>query len=93
MPVYKDEKRKSWYTNFNYEDWTGNIIQKLKRGFRTQKEAKDFERKFLEKSQASPDMSFEALVRIYMDDCKTRFKPTTYSNKEVVINTKILPFF
>lgn len=93
MPTYKDEKRGTWYAKFNYTDWTGNIKQKLKRGFKTQKEAKAFEREFLEKSQASPDMTFGALVELYMEDCKSRLKPTTYENKEYVIGLKVLPYF
>lgn len=93
MPVYKDEIRGTWYAKFNYVDWTGSIKQKLKRGFSKQKDAKEFERNFLEKSQASPDMSFGNLYELYMEDCKSRLKPTTYRNKEYVIELKIIPFF
>lgn len=93
MPIYKDNERGTWYAKFNYTDWTGSIKQKLKRGFKTQREAKAFEREFLEKSQASPEMKFGTLVDLYMEDCKTRLKPTTYENKGFVINTKVLPFF
>ncbi len=93
MPIYKDKERGTWYAKFNYTDWTGTKKQKLKRGFKTQREAKSFEREFLEKSQANPEMKFETLVNLYMEDCKTRLKPTTYENKCFVINTKVLPFF
>jgi integrase len=93
MPVYKDEKRGTWYTKFNYTDWNGSIKQKLKRGFLKQKDAKEFERNFLEKSQASPDMSFQNLYDLYMEDCKSRLKPTTYKNKEYVVGLKVLAFF
>ena len=93
MPIYKDKERGTWYAKFNYTDWTGNKKQKLKRGFKTQREAKSFEREFLEKSQANPEMKFETLVDLYMEDCKTRLKPTTFENKCFVINTKVLPFF
>jgi len=93
MPVYKDEERGTWYAKFNYTDWTGSIKQKLKRGFKTQKEAKAFERDFLAKTHASPEMAFGHLVELYMEDCKSRLKPTTYENKEYVINLKVLPYF
>ncbi len=93
MPAYKDKERSTWYCSFYYTDWTGNKKKKLQRGFKTQREAKAFEREFLEKSQASPDMTFGALVELYMEDCKSRLKPTTYENKEYVINLKVLPFF
>ena len=46
MPVYKDEQRGTWYVKFYYIDWMGNRKQKKKRGFKTQREAKAFEREF-----------------------------------------------
>lgn len=93
MPIYKDEVRNTWYAKFNYVDWTGNPKQKLKRGFKTQKEAKAFERDFLAKTKTSPEMAFGHLVELYMEDCKSRLKPTTYENKEYVIKLKVLPYF
>jgi len=93
MPTYKDEERGSWYCSFYYTDWMGKKKKKKKEGFKKQSEAKAFERDFLSKSQASPDMAFGHLVEIYMEDCKSRLKPTTYANKEYVINLKVLPYF
>ncbi len=93
MPVYKNEKAGTWLTKFNYKDWQGKTKQKKKEGFKTQKEAKAYERDFLNKAHASPDMTFGTLVGLYMEDCKARLKPTTYSNKEYVINLKVLPYF
>lgn len=93
MPVYKDEKRGTWYTSFYYTDWTGNKKKKKKEGFKTQKEAKAFEREFLNKAHASCDMSFKSLVELYLEDCKSRLKPTTLNNKEYIISLKILPYF
>jgi integrase len=93
MPAYKDINRGSWYCSFYYTDWTGKKKKKKKEGFKTQREAKSFEREFLERSHASPDMSFKSLVELYMEDCKSRLKPTTYANKEFIINLKVLPYF
>ncbi len=93
MPAYKNEEKGTWYTSFYYTDWMGNRKKKKKEGFKTQREAKAFEREFLEKSQANPDMSFGSLVELYMEDCHSRLKPTTYENKEYVINLKVLPYF
>lgn len=93
MPSYKDEERSTWYCKFYYKDWQGKNRQKKKEGFKTQKEAKAFERDFLNKAHASLDMSFESLVELYMEDSKSRLKPTTYENKEFMINLKILPYF
>ena len=43
MPVYKNEKTGSWFCKFYYTDWTGSKKQKKKEGFRTKKEAQEFE--------------------------------------------------
>ncbi len=93
MPVYKDEKRNTWFCKFYYKDWQGKRCQKKKEGFSTQREAKAFEREFLNKAHASCDMNFKSLVELYFEDCKSRIKPTTLNNKEYIINLKILPFF
>ncbi|BES66090.1 site-specific integrase [Gottschalkiaceae bacterium SANA] len=93
MPAYKNKKRGTWYAAFYYKDWTGKKLKKKKEGFKTRREAQTYERKFLETAHANPNMTFEALVKIYMEDCKTRLKPTTYANKEYVINLKVLPYF
>ena len=39
MSAYKDKKQGTWYVSFRYTDWTGKKTQKLKRGFKTKKEA------------------------------------------------------
>ncbi|HHU17203.1 MAG TPA: site-specific integrase [Clostridiales bacterium] len=93
MPVYKDEKRNTWYASFYYTDWTGKRKKKKKEGFKTQREAKAFERDFLSKAHASCDMAFGQLVELYMEDCKSRLKPTTLENKKYVIDLKVLPYF
>ncbi len=46
MPVFKDEKRGTWYVMAWYQDWTGERKQKCKRGFATKREAQDWERSF-----------------------------------------------
>lgn len=93
MPVYKDEKRGTWYTSFYYLDWTGTRKKKKKEGFKTQREAKAFEKDFLNKTEASCDMIFKNLVELYLEDCRIRLKPTTVSTKTYIVNLKILPFF
>lgn len=47
MAAYKDEARGTWYVSFHYNDWTGKNKRKPKRGFRTRKEAFEYEQKFL----------------------------------------------
>ena len=42
MPVYKDEERGTWYVRCYYEDFTGKKKQIKKRGFKLQREAKEW---------------------------------------------------
>lgn len=93
MPVYKDEKRGTWYTSFYYSDWTGKRKKKKKEGFKTQREAKAYEKDFLNKAQSSCEMLFKNLVELYLEDCKVRLKPTTLSTKRNIITQRILPYF
>lgn len=93
MPAYYDEKTKTWYCKFYYQDWTGTRKQKLKRGFKLQREAKTWERDFLDKQSGNPDMTFEALVNLYMEDMTTRLKESTMVNKKSVIENLLLPYF
>lgn len=93
MPAYKDQERGTWYIQFYYQDWTDERKKKLKRGFRTKKEAQAWERSFLEKQQANPDMSFDTLIQLYLEDMATRLRLNTMETKRHMINRKLLPFF
>lgn len=93
MPVYKDKKRNSWYCQFYYKDWTGESKQKRKRGFKREKDAKEWERNFLSTLQTTSDITFGALVENYMADLATRLKPTTMETKGNIIESKLLPYF
>ena len=57
MSAYKDTKQGTWYVSFRYIDWTGKKTQKLKRGFKTEKEALNYEKEFMRKTAA--DMKME----------------------------------
>ncbi|BCN32609.1 hypothetical protein bsdtb5_39040 [Anaeromicropila herbilytica] len=43
MAAYKDEERGTWYVSLHCYDWTGKNKQKLKRGFKTRREALEWE--------------------------------------------------
>lgn len=93
MPAYKDNKTGKWYAKFYYKDWQGVNRQKWKRGFANKKEALAFERDFLEKQSANPDMTFQALYEIYMEDMSGRLKESSIQHKKNIYETKILPYF
>ena len=74
MAAYKDEERGTWYVSFHYNDWTGKNRRKLKRGFKTRKEALEWEQKFRLQQATSLDMDFGSFYRIYEDDLKPKLK-------------------
>ena len=92
MPVYKDEKRNTWYCKCNYRDWLGESKSKMKRGFATKKEALEWEREFLQRQSSSMDMKLSSFVDVYFDDKAPRLKERSIMTKRTLIETKILPY-
>lgn len=93
MPAYKDEKTNTWYCKFYYENAQGEKKQKLKRGFTLQREAKDWERNFLETRSLDINVKFKNFVQQYYEDIETRLRKSTVANKKLLINSKIVPYF
>ena len=79
--------------SFHYYDWTGKNCRKVKRGFKTKREATEWERHFRMKEAADLDMTFEEFVQAYTRDMKPKLKHNTWLTKEHIIRTKILPYF
>ena len=46
MPVYRDEQRGTWFVKYRYKDWRGDLKNSTKRGFKTKREATEWERNF-----------------------------------------------
>lgn len=93
MPVYKDEKRNTWYCKCNYKDWLGESKSKMKRGFVTKKDAQQWEREFLQRQSASMDMKFASFVEVYFEDKAPRLKERSIMTKRILFETKIIPYF
>lgn len=87
MPVYKDTERGSWYCQFYYEDWTGKRKKKYKRGFRTKKEAQDFESEFKRVASADMDMSVASFVDIYFKDKEGELLYSLMHRKFIIYGT------
>ena len=77
MPAYKEKTKNTWYVSFYFTDWTGTRKRHLRRGFKRQKDALEYEREFLVKQQGSPDMLFSSLYDLYQKDGKARVRETT----------------
>ena len=93
MAIYKEEKTNTWRVIYRYTDWTGERKQSQKRGFKTKREAQIWEREQLNKATADLDMTFDSFVEQYTADMQTRIKENTWSTKEHIIRTKIIPYF
>lgn len=93
MAAYKDEARGTWFVSFHYNDWTGKNKRKLKRGFRTRKEALEYEQKFLLQQATNLDMRFEDFYKLYEEDLKPKLKLNTWRTKDVIFQKKLIPYF
>ncbi len=93
MPAYKDEKKNTWYCLFYYENWKGERKKKCKRGFKTKKEALEWEANFKLAANANMDMTMEAFVEIYFRDKAGELKERSIKNKRYMIEAHVLPYF
>lgn len=93
MSVSKDINKGTWIIYSRYTDWQGNVKVLHKRGFKTKREAVEYEREYLLKKAKDVNMGFEQFVESYLEDLKPRLKYNTYLTKENIIRTKILPYF
>lgn len=92
MPAYKDAERGSWYCQFYYEDWIGKRKKKYKRGFRTKKEAQDYESEFKGVANADMDMTVTSFVDIYFNDKSSELKDRSKRNKRYMIQSHVIPY-
>ncbi len=79
MSVIRDPDRKTWRVYIRYKDWQGKPQIHTKRGFATKREAREYERAFLQKQSRDINMSFADFADTYMSDMKPRLKLNTYS--------------
>ena len=87
-------KNGKYYISFYYTSLDGKKLRKKKEGFKTKKEAFQFEKDFiLNERGGDTELTFDFLVKKYLEDSKARVKPTTYELNEYLINRKILPYF
>lgn len=88
MPVYKNQDNGTWYVSVYYKDWENNQSRKVKRGFKTKRDAQEWEREFLSKQAGDLSMNFETFVGIYKADMKDRIKEHTWIGKNAIIDNE-----
>ena len=93
MPVYKDNVTNTWYCKFYYSTWDGKRKQTTKRGFKTKKEAQQWENETKAANLSDMSVTLENFVNMYFADKKGELKERSIKNKRYMIDTHILPYF
>lgn len=87
MPARKLENGK-WEANINVD---GKRFHK--RGFRTKREAEEYEANYKRKIRHDMSMLFDDFVNCYFDDKKNRLKERTYHIKKYMVDSRVIPYF
>lgn len=83
------------YFSVRYKDLSGKVIQKKvqNKAWRTLREAKEEERKFLDSVKPSGGMLFSSLYSMWLTEQKTKNRPATIHNHEWVYNYYLKQYF
>ena len=91
MPVYKDDKRGTWYVKRKYKNWKNEVKWITKRGFKTKREATKWEREFEMREDGNLDMRFADFLKLYREERIPRLKASTAAMKDSILETKLIP--
>lgn len=92
MP-YKDKDRKTWTAQWFEENIMGERVRKRKRGFKTKKEAVEYEVQQRLNSGKSMDMTLGDFIDVYFEDKQNELKERTMKNKRYMMEQHIVPYF
>lgn len=94
MAINKDTKRNTWLFRVYVDNKFGNKKQICKSGFKTKREAKEAESKFLTESQREySDLTFQELYDIFIISKRQNLKSQSIRSIVSRYNTHILPYF
>ena len=95
MPVYKDKKRNTWYVSTYVEYRDGTKKRKVKRGFKTKRDALVYERElqFESAMESSDNIKMSELFDMYLDYYKQRMKPSSQHKMSKSVNNHFRPYF
>lgn len=92
MPVYQDKNTKTWYAKCYYVDYAGVKRQRKKRGFKLQRDAKEWERTFLSSLHFDANTTFKTVADNYIEEQTPRRRMTTIRTYTTAL-AHILPTF
>ena len=92
MSVRREENG-TWTAQVWYRDTRNHRRHTIKRGFRSEAEACEWEDSFSKADSENMSMTFSQFMDLYAEDMKPRLRETTWNTKQHMIDKKIMPFF
>mgnify|MGYP003294674072 CR=1 FL=1 len=93
VSVTKNQEKNYWEVQFYYKDYRGVRKKKHKRGFKTKREALEWQEQFKVQQAKNLDMTFKAFVDLYYDDMGSRLRESTMATKKYIVDLKVIPYF
>lgn len=91
--AFKDKSTGKWVAQWYEPDVYGVNKQKKKRGFKTQREAKQYECERNLKKHGNLEMTMKVFVEQYFQDKENELKQRTKQNKRYMIDSYLIPYF
>lgn len=92
MAVRKEKDKNTWYVQTSFVNYMGERKRTTKRGFRTKRDALEWEEEFKRSNSGCKDMTLNSLYERYQEDNAAKIRITTWDNKNNIVETKTLPF-
>lgn len=91
MPVYKCSDG-TWRVVYRVKIWPDKIKQTTKRGFKTKREAVEFEKANDLIDSINLDMSLADFIKLYKLDVEFQIRESTMHTKDSIFQEKIIPY-
>ncbi len=91
MSVYKDKKTNNWVVTLRYKNLQGKEVTRAKRGFKTKRDAREWENNFMEKLNMDPNISktLNDFFELYINNIENRIRITTLRLKQRIYDIHI----
>ena len=91
MAVRREKGKKTQLVQTSYVDLEGNRRGTTKRGFKTQREAQEWEAELKKRSTSCMGMTMNSFYERYRADMLSTIRESTWDTKDTIIRLKILP--
>lgn len=91
MAVRREKGKKTWLVQTSYVDYERNRRRTTKRGFKTQREAQEWEAELKKRSTSCMGMTMNSFYERYRTDMLATIRESTWDTKDTIIRLKILP--